>query len=186
MEKNKQARELLEAQARQVANALAPRFVGGYPAPFGKVESLEAFIREVLIELTRGVRASLRDRWSTHGHWLGDGEPTVEQQRVRPRLVARCGGPGVCSQCSRERHEHPPGSPQAQAILAARVRDPRLADPVLLRGTIAELRGDGTAVVKLYRSRPLGLSVQIQVGALEHDERAASANGGTPEADPCG
>lgn len=34
--------------------------------------------------------------YTTHGHWYGDGEPT----EPGPQLVARCGGPAICYDCS--------------------------------------------------------------------------------------
>jgi hypothetical protein len=36
-------------------------------------------------------------RYTSHGHWVGPGEPTQP-----PDLVARCGGPAICAQCARE------------------------------------------------------------------------------------
>jgi hypothetical protein len=38
----------LEDQARLAATELAPRFVGGWPAPFSKVDDLEALITQAL------------------------------------------------------------------------------------------------------------------------------------------
>jgi hypothetical protein len=40
--------------------------------------------------------------WTSHGHYAPDGEPTEAELAVRPRMVARCGGPGMCPQCSSE------------------------------------------------------------------------------------
>jgi ferredoxin len=34
--------------------------------------------------------------YTTHGHWYGPGEPT----QPGPRLVAKCGGPAICYDCS--------------------------------------------------------------------------------------
>lgn len=54
--------------------------------------------------------------WSTHGYWLGTDPPTKPEP---PR--ARCGGPGICSVCSKEAavydHEHAHGGAQAHATL---------------------------------------------------------------------
>lgn len=36
--------------------------------------------------------------YTEHGHWYGGGEPT----QPGPRLVARCGGPGMCEECARQ------------------------------------------------------------------------------------
>lgn len=36
--------------------------------------------------------------YTSHGHWVGPGEPS----QPGPRLVARCGGPGLCAPCSVE------------------------------------------------------------------------------------
>lgn len=33
--------------------------------------------------------------YTSHGHWFGPGEPA----EPRPQLVARCGGPALCSEC---------------------------------------------------------------------------------------
>jgi hypothetical protein len=38
--------------------------------------------------------------YTSHGHWFGADAPTAED--VQPRLVARCGGPGLCPECARE------------------------------------------------------------------------------------
>lgn len=38
--------------------------------------------------------------WTRHGHWIGQGTPTEEQLAVRPYVTQRCGGPGLCSDCS--------------------------------------------------------------------------------------
>lgn len=39
--------------------------------------------------------------YTTDGHWFGPGEPT----QPGPRLVARCGGPGLCPRCALEAAE---------------------------------------------------------------------------------
>jgi hypothetical protein len=36
--------------------------------------------------------------YTEHGHWYGGGEPT----QPGPRLVAKCGGPGICEECTRQ------------------------------------------------------------------------------------
>jgi hypothetical protein len=36
--------------------------------------------------------------YTTHGHWYGPGHPAGPG----PAAVARCGGPGICPQCSQE------------------------------------------------------------------------------------
>lgn len=36
--------------------------------------------------------------YTGHGHWYGPGEPA----QPGPRLVARCGGPGLCPDCAKE------------------------------------------------------------------------------------
>lgn len=38
--------------------------------------------------------------YTSHGHWVGETEPSAAD--VQPRLVARCGGPGLCPECARE------------------------------------------------------------------------------------
>jgi len=38
--------------------------------------------------------------YTSHGHWFGPDAPTAED--VQPRLVARCGGPGLCPECALE------------------------------------------------------------------------------------
>jgi hypothetical protein len=40
--------------------------------------------------------------WTSHGHYLGSGEPTEAELLARPDLIARCGGPGMCAQCRLE------------------------------------------------------------------------------------
>jgi len=37
-------------------------------------------------------------KYTFDGHWVGPGKPT----QPPPRLVARCGGPGLCSRCALE------------------------------------------------------------------------------------
>ncbi|MEV8439170.1 hypothetical protein AB0425_17485 [Actinosynnema sp. NPDC051121] len=36
--------------------------------------------------------------YTRHGHWFGEGEPT----EPKPKLVARCGGPSICSNCAQD------------------------------------------------------------------------------------
>ncbi|MFI9558865.1 phage major capsid protein [Nonomuraea endophytica] len=38
--------------------------------------------------------------YSTHGHWIGHGEPPADDEGKR--LVARCGGPALCQLCAQE------------------------------------------------------------------------------------
>jgi hypothetical protein len=39
--------------------------------------------------------------WTDHGHWVGDSIPSWADYARRPKLVARCGGPGLCAECSK-------------------------------------------------------------------------------------
>lgn len=57
-------------------------------------------------------------------------------------------------------------------------RDPRVNDPVLVRGRITQINA-GTATVAVYRSDPVGLTMPVQCGALELDESPAA--GGVSE-----
>lgn len=43
-----------------------------------------------------------RHRWTTHGYWIGEYQWTSEDEDHRPALVAKCGGPGMCSECTAE------------------------------------------------------------------------------------
>lgn len=58
--------------------------------------------------------------------------------------------------------------------------DPAVGDPVLVHGQIRHIQ-EGVATVAVTRSWPLGARVDVQCGALEYDEHAASADGGEPE-----
>lgn len=58
--------------------------------------------------------------YTTHGHWYG--EPSNGDRGTPPRLVARCGGPHVCSQCAAEAHQ----AASAPAAADARPRRFRL------------------------------------------------------------
>ncbi len=42
---------------------------------------------------------AMNDGWTSHGHWYGPGEPDPATESP---MKARCGGPGLCSKCSRE------------------------------------------------------------------------------------
>lgn len=66
----------------------------------------------------------LRVPYTTHGHWYGLGEPT----KPGPRLVARCGGPHMCTECALEAHQQ-----ESEPIMAEPTTDrhPRIGDPVL-------------------------------------------------------
>jgi hypothetical protein len=57
------------------------------------------------------------------------------------------------------------------------LHDPKVGDPVLVHGVIREIE-EGVATVEVYRSWPLGVTVPVQCGALECDERAAHGDGG--------
>lgn len=46
--------------------------------------------------------------WSTHGHWIAGGTPSSEDMTTRPALVAKCGGPAMCRQCSQEQMKNFP------------------------------------------------------------------------------
>jgi hypothetical protein len=59
-----------------------------------------------------------------------------------------------------------------EPVQAKVVHDPAVGDPVLMHGVIRGI-GEGVATVDVYRSWPLGASVDVQCGALECDERAA-------------
>ena len=48
------------------------------------------------------MRSTAKVLWTSHGHYAGDGEPTEIELSVRPLIVTRCGGPGMCAQCSQE------------------------------------------------------------------------------------
>ena len=59
--------------------------------------------------------------------------------------------------------------------------DPAVGDPVVIRGTIRAII-EGTALVEVYRSYPVGGTVAVQCGALELDE--TPEDGGTvPESE---
>ena len=53
--------------------------------------------------------------YTRHGYWFGPGEPT----EPGPRLVAKCGGPGMCGVCSREAG---PGDSASRDQLKAAIR----------------------------------------------------------------
>ena len=52
------------------------------------------------------------------------------------------------------------------------VKDPEPGDFARLSGKILAIQ-DGTALVEVYRSDPVGLRVAVQCGALEHVEPVA-------------
>ena len=52
------------------------------------------------------------------------------------------------------------------------IKDPEAGDFVKLAGKILSI-DEGTAVVEIYRSYPVGLRVPVQCGALEHVEQVA-------------
>lgn len=52
------------------------------------------------------------------------------------------------------------------------IKDPEAGDFVKLSGKILAIH-EGTALVEVYRSDPVGLSVPVQCGALEHVEPVA-------------
>ncbi|HEY2090038.1 MAG TPA: hypothetical protein VGH54_28955 [Mycobacterium sp.] len=60
------------------------------------------------------------------------------------------------------------------------IKDPEVGDFVKLTGTIVSIH-EGTALVEVYRTYPVGLRVPVQCGALEHVEPAADS-GEVPEA----
>jgi hypothetical protein len=51
------------------------------------------------------------------------------------------------------------------------IKDPEAGDFVKLNGRIISI-DEGTALVEVYRSYPVGLRVPVQCGALEHVEPA--------------
>lgn len=51
------------------------------------------------------------------------------------------------------------------------IKDPEAGDFVKLSGKILSIH-EGTALVEVYRSYPVGLRVPVQCGALEHVEPA--------------
>lgn len=53
----------------------------------------------------------------------------------------------------------------------AEQRDPQVGDSVVLRGRIISI-DEGVALVEVYRTWPGGMSIPVQCGALEHDERS--------------
>jgi hypothetical protein len=55
------------------------------------------------------------------------------------------------------------------------VKDPEPGDSVFITGTIKSI-SEGVAVVEVYRSFPVGLSVPVQCGALGHIERNQTAD----------
>jgi hypothetical protein len=61
-------------------------------------------------------------------------------------------------------------------------RDPRVGDPVILRGRIVSIN-EGVALVEVYRTWPVGMTIPVQCGALEHDERPDRDGGQESEAD---
>ena len=52
------------------------------------------------------------------------------------------------------------------------IKDPEAGDFVKLSGKILSI-DEGTALVEVYRSYPVGLRVPVQCGALEHVEPGA-------------
>lgn len=52
------------------------------------------------------------------------------------------------------------------------IKDPEPGDFVKLSGKILSIH-EGTALVEVYRSYPVGLRVPVQCGALEHVEPTA-------------
>jgi len=54
------------------------------------------------------------------------------------------------------------------------IKDPEPGDFVKLAGKILSIY-EGTALVEVYRSDPVGLRVPVQCGALEHVEPNAEA-----------
>jgi hypothetical protein len=52
------------------------------------------------------------------------------------------------------------------------IKDPEAGDFVRLSGRIVSIN-EGTALVEVYRSFPVGLRVPVQCGALEHVEPTA-------------
>lgn len=50
-------------------------------------------------------------------------------------------------------------------------RDPAVGDPVLIKGRIMGIDA-GTATIAVYRTDPVGLTIPVQCGALELDERS--------------
>jgi hypothetical protein len=58
---------------------------------------------------------------------------------------------------------------------AGTVKDPEAGDHIKLTGKILSI-DEGTALVEVYRSYPVGLRVPVQCGALEHVEPAAGGD----------
>jgi hypothetical protein len=52
------------------------------------------------------------------------------------------------------------------------VKDPEAGDFVKIRGRIVSIH-EGTALVEVYRSDPVGMLIPVQCGALEHVEPVA-------------
>lgn len=48
--------------------------------------------------------------YTTHGHWFGESDPTGPA----PQLVARCGGPHLCTVCALEAHRADAATQQPQ------------------------------------------------------------------------
>jgi hypothetical protein len=68
--------------------------------------------------------------WTTHGYWIGDGPEPSPRPADAPPLVARCMGPGGCSQCALEyARRSQPKSRSGVAVSLTYVR-PKLADLV--------------------------------------------------------
>lgn len=94
-------RELSEDTLEQVTSG-----IGGHVDEHGLVAGMVFDMHGMAVaELGRRSRA---DRpvvaiiWTSHGHYAREGVPTEGEMAVRPSLVARCGGPGMCAQCSQE------------------------------------------------------------------------------------
>lgn len=76
-----------------------------------------------------------------------------------------------------ERHLAAPRASEASA--GGVVKDPEAGDTVKLAGTILAV-DEGTALVEVYRSDPVGIRVPVQCGALEHVEPAAGDDMAAP------
>jgi hypothetical protein len=96
--------DLIAAYATELQNIYDGRTAGDYTF----IGVLSEFARAVQDEVSKS-HAPVADMpepdsisWSSHGHWIGVGGPSVRDRAARPILVARCGGPAVCGQCFQE------------------------------------------------------------------------------------
>jgi hypothetical protein len=95
-------------------------------------------------------------RWTTHGHACCPDAPLAES--TRPQVVARCGGPAICTACAVEA-----GAAHSQGATPDRPVDAFIAlDPVLMSEMDAEPGGRTLISVKTRALHDLMLAYQIR------------------------